>query len=165
MAIDGEWQMVSRRRNYPDNWRYSKPQQPTVTPYLPYTSYAEVVRRNCNPSSAMSSDSSPKTTPPTSRPATPTTPPATLYYVSPHSPSRLRFPPSSTFSEWKGRCFRCCRTGHTRAKCRNPRRCGRCWSYGHIGSQCKQPLVPPPQPALTAQLWPTHRENQGLKSC
>ena len=138
---DGEWQHVRRRRPYPSNWSQSQPLQHTANLYQPYSrpTYAQIVRQTTPPQAPMSQ---PKITPPSS----PISSTDTVYYVSPHSPSRLRFPPSHTFAEWKGRCFRCCRTGHSAAKCRNPKRCGKCWAFGHIGSKCKQEIVPPPQP-------------------
>ncbi|KAF3330066.1 hypothetical protein FCM35_KLT05397 [Carex littledalei] len=150
------WQVVRRRRSYPANWRYSPPATPSARPYHPFSrpTYAQVLLRP--PSTA--------TQPLASRPASIASPPnspissaSTPYYVSPHSPSRLRFPPSHTFPEWRGRCFRCCRTGHSAAKCRNPKRCGRCWAYGHIGSKCKQEVISPPPPVNNAlpqkQVW------------
>lgn len=148
MVGDGEWIEVRRRRRYPDNWRASSPAK-TITPvYTPFQpTYAQVLCRNSRPSSpAMTSQTSDKTSNHSSRPNSPTNSTKTTYYVSPHSPSRLRFPPSPSFAEWKGRCFKCTRTGHKAANCRNPKKCGRCWSNGHIGSHCTQNIVPPPIP-------------------
>lgn len=144
----GGWQEVRRKRPYPANWRLSSPPIPESKPYIPYSkpTYAQVL---CNsPRTALLTQPTPTTAALTAQPTSPASPFA--YYVSPHSPSRLRFPPSHTFPEWKGRCFRCCRTGHSAAKCRNPKRCGRCWSYGHIGSACKQDIVAPPPPIKTS---------------
>ena len=140
---NGDWQEVRRRRSFPNNWRHSQPTQPKANPYRPYAkpTYAQVLIRS---PMAHGGQPSPTSTQPNSPKA------ATVYYISPHSPSRLRFPPSHTFPEWKGRCFRCCRTGHSATKCRNPKRCGKCWSYGHVGSKCKQDIVPPPPPVRTA---------------
>ncbi|KAF3338202.1 hypothetical protein FCM35_KLT17039 [Carex littledalei] len=146
---NGDWQVVSRRKPFPNKWRHSQPSQPKATPYQPYSkpTYAQILlRSNSSPTMSLQDRNSPNS----SQPPSPTSQSTTAYYVSPHSPSRLRFPPSHTFPEWKGRCFRCCRTGHSAAKCRNPKRCGRCWSYGHIGSKCRQNMVPPPTPPIKA---------------
>ncbi|KAF3341753.1 hypothetical protein FCM35_KLT00391 [Carex littledalei] len=105
-------------------------------PYLTKPTYAQAVASN--PSTGR-----PLTTQPTSQTgrSSPTSPPTSpkspTYYLSPHSPTPLRFPPSPKFGEWKGRCFRCCRMGHTKAVCRNPPKCGRCWRNGHTGNRCK----------------------------
>lgn len=145
---NGDWQEVRRRRPYPAHWRpttQQPPSPPAANPYIPYSkpTYAQILlqpARSTTPPSQLS--------PPISQPASPTSNSSTVYYVSPHSPSRLRFPPSHTFAEWRGRCFRCCRTGHSAAKCRNPKRCGKCWSFGHIGSRCKVEMVAPPPPPI-----------------
>lgn len=47
-------------------------------------------------------------------------------YISHHTKPGLRFPPSPTYPEWRGKCFRCCKSGHTVANCRNLTKCGRC---------------------------------------
>lgn len=146
-AISGDkgeegWQLVCRRRPYPTNWRPSDaPPPPEAKPYIPYArlTYAQALQRPSSPPLLQAP----------SRPVSPSSSTSSTLYVSPHSPSRLRFPPSHTFPEWKGRCFRCCRTGHSAAKCRNPKRCGRCWSYGHIGSKCKKEVIVPPAPVKT----------------
>lgn len=150
-STDGGWQVVRRKRPFPANWRQSSPQEPLAKPYLPYPTptYSQITRNHPKPP-LSTQQQPPITAQPVPKPSTPpsqTSP--KVFYVSPHSPSRLRFPPSHTFPEWKGRCFRCCRTGHSAAKCRNPKRCGRCWSYGHIGSACRQDMVAPPPPVRT----------------
>lgn len=131
---NGDWQEVRRRKPFPNNWRVSQQTQPPAAPYQPYSkpSYAQVLRRTPSPTNMTYGR---KISLASSQPTSPTSQASSVYYVSPHSPSRLRFPPSHTYPEWKGRCFRCCRTGHAAAKCRNPKRCGRCWSYGHAGSK------------------------------
>ncbi|KAF3320615.1 hypothetical protein FCM35_KLT14749 [Carex littledalei] len=120
---NGDWKVVTRKKPYPTQWRISQQTETQSKPYLPYTkpTYAQILRRS-SPAPTMTSHG--RTSPPTSQPPSPTSQATTIYYVSPHSPSRLRFPPSHTFPEWRGRCFRCCRTGHSAAKCRNPKRCG-----------------------------------------
>lgn len=150
-SSDGEWQEVRRRRPFPPHWRPTtsqEPQPPAAKPYIPYArpTYAQILLQP-----PRSTTTSAQPSPPNSQPTSPTSTTSTVYYVSPHSPSKLRFPPSHTFAEWRGRCFRCCRTGHSAAKCRNPKRCGKCWSFGHIGSKCKTEMVaPPPLPVRTA---------------
>ena len=143
-ATEGEWQEVPMRRPYPANWRPStdtSPTPPTAQPYIPYAkpTYAQVLQQAVKPPTSQPSL-------PPSQPSSPTSSTTSTFYVSPHSPSRLRFPPSHTFPEWKGCCFRCCRTGHSAAKCRNSKHCGKCWSFGHIRSRCTQEIVAPPQP-------------------
>lgn len=158
MAGDGKWQEVRRRRRFPDNWRTpANDKIDMVKAYKPYQaarSYAQVLRGNLSNSSRGSASSgSAKTSPATSRPTSPTyptSPTSPKYYYSPHSPTKLRFPPLPTYSEWWGRCFNCCRVGHTSAKCRNPKRCGKCWGTGHTGRFCVasnlNPAAPPFQP-------------------
>ncbi|KAF3328186.1 hypothetical protein FCM35_KLT06792 [Carex littledalei] len=157
-----EWQLVRRKRRYPDHWRAggmlsseaTLPRTKIYVPYQDHPTYAQVVancpdRQNPAPTSAVTVHHqnpsptartptlTPITTPVTS-PATspPTSPRSPTYYLSPHSPTPLCFPPSPKFSEWKGRCFRCCRVGHSIAVCRNPPKCGRCWRNDHTGSTC-----------------------------
>ncbi|KAF3332750.1 hypothetical protein FCM35_KLT02327 [Carex littledalei] len=84
----------------------------------------------------------PRQTSPPMRPRSPNTKPST-FYISPHSPTHLRFPPSPHFAEWFGRCFKCCKRGHAAATCRNPRKCGKCWKDGHIGNTCNTPGLNP----------------------
>lgn len=150
MATEGEWQLVThRRRRYPPNWptnlthKYSG-----VKPYIPYPSTLSYAQVAAQPSrSPTPSQTSRATSPVTSRNTSPShsppnSPKATTY-ISPHSPTNLRFPPSSKFPEWVGRCFRCCRTGHTAAACRNPAKCGKCWKNGHVGAKYRVPGLNP----------------------
>ncbi|KAF3327760.1 hypothetical protein FCM35_KLT06366 [Carex littledalei] len=137
-----EWQVVRRKRRYPDHWRpgglalLQADQLPRTQPYVPFQTRPTYAQILANPSPAVhpTSSTTHSTTPPTSPPTSPHSP---TYYLSPHSPTPLRFPPSAKFSEWKGRCFRCCRTGHSIATCRNPPKCGRYWKSGHTGSRCR----------------------------
>lgn len=156
MAPAGEWQEVRRRRRFPDNWRTpSDDAIDKVRPYVPYSAkptFAQIVAGSSHGSAnSHSSTNSPVSSPANSRSVSPPTPPGAQFFYSPHSPTKLRFPPNSTFPEWRGRCFRCCRTGHSQSRCRNPHKCGKCWSNGHIASQCKvtmlNPAARPFQPA------------------
>lgn len=170
-AAHGEWQVVQRRRRYPDNWKPTFTTAPTKTkPFTPYImTYAQAV------SSTATHPTYPRKTPlpPPQQPQqlksvpSHTLPPPLVItppdrrdskkvetYTSPHSPTKLRFPPSPAFPEWKGRCFRCCKTGHNAALCRNPMKCGRCWKEGHPGNRClKKGSVPgeshPPPPKVS----------------
>ncbi|KAF3338732.1 hypothetical protein FCM35_KLT17569 [Carex littledalei] len=146
-----DWQVVRRRRRYPDNWRTpSDVELDKVRPYVPYSTkptFAEVVARSNSTTigsgNSSYTSSSAKTSPASSQPSSPKTPPGAQFYYSPHSPTLLRFPPHSSFPEWRGRCYRCCRTGHTQAKCRNPYKCGKCWKNGHVASRCRVPMLNP----------------------
>lgn len=130
----GTWQVVQRRRRFPDNWRTpSNDEIDKVKSYIPYPkelTYSQVVTGNyfggSSSGGSTGSLNSAGSTPHTSRPNSPTTPPSPQYYYSPHSPTKLRFPPLPTYPEWHRRCFNCCRLGHAAAKCRNPRKCGKC---------------------------------------
>lgn len=143
MATQGEWQLVSRRKRFPDNWRQPSDVEldkvRAYTPYPSFRSYAQVARSNIGTisTSTTSSNTSAKTSPTNSRPTTPNSPPTTRFFTSPHSPTTLRFPPLPSYPEWRGRCFRCCKVGHSIAQCTNPKRCGQCWKEGHIASKCK----------------------------
>lgn len=130
----GGWQRVTSRKH-----------KPTVQPYKPFDpnfSFASAVRTpspqhiHCpnpkHPEPPMNQTTNTTTSPPASPP-----PSQATFYLSPHSPTQLRFPPSSHFNEWRGRCFRCCRTGHSIATCRNPLKCGKCWGEGHTSFRCK----------------------------
>lgn len=80
-------------------------------------------------------------------------------YISNHTKPALRFPPSPTYPEWRGRCFRCCQPGHTVTSCRSVTKCGKCWGNGHIGARCKKALNPtanPYQPKPAQCLPPTY---------
>ncbi|KAF3340747.1 Gag polyprotein [Carex littledalei] len=152
-ATGDGWQVVRRRRRFPDHWRTPADIKiDAVKPYIPYfthKTYAQAVSGSSLNSSVSSGSNrtSPAPTntvsPPSSRPPTPPTPPGTQYFYSPHSPTLLRFPPLSSYPEWKHRCFNCCRFGHTAAKCRNPRKCGKCWADGHIARHCQNPPLNP----------------------
>lgn len=119
------WQQVRRKKPYPTNWRISQPALPKAKPYLPYPkpTYADVLLRAPKLQTMTTRE---QISPPLTKPNSPSSNSSSVFYISPHSPSRLRFPPSHTFPEWRGRCFRCCRMGHSAAKYRNPKRCGRC---------------------------------------
>lgn len=143
---EGEWQTVSRRKGK-QGGATSQNLTLDTQPYLPYHTkplYSKALSiqkpsfpsTNKNPTQRKTDMAS--ITPPSSPP-----PSQATYYISPHSPTRLRFPPSSHFMEWKGRCFRCCRTGHSAAVCRNPLRCGKCWGEGHNGTHCKAQMLNP----------------------
>lgn len=134
---EGGWQLVSHRKRSP-NTTQASPEFTMPNPYIPYTTkQIHSGPANHPPSFTFSSSWN------SSRPSSSVTPTNTHYFISPHSPTRLRFPPSSTYPEWKGRCFRCYRTGHTSAKCRNPKRCGKCWMEGHIASACSKQILNP----------------------
>lgn len=139
------WQTVNRRRK-----KDGLSANPRVQTYIPYktrplyskihltsfTSKPPAPTLNLQPSIAATNPTNHNTTtmsasPPHSPPSSP------KYNFSPHSPTKLRFPPSPVFSEWRGRCFRCCRTGHSTSLCRNPKHCGKCWGEGHVGAHCK----------------------------
>ncbi|KAF3336133.1 hypothetical protein FCM35_KLT20640 [Carex littledalei] len=145
IATSGDWRLVTRRKRFPDNWRTPVDEKlDKVRPYAPYKqTYAQVVAKpRPRPSPQGSSTQSHlhyHPSPPSNQPSrssTPPTPPGTRYYTSPHSPTSLRFPPMATYPEWRGRCFRCLRLGHTAAQCCNPFKCAKCWSDGHIASKC-----------------------------
>lgn len=153
---DGEgWQEVRRRRRFPDHGRTPVDDRLNlVRHYVPYykkRSYAQIVAEGSvasleltgSDSSSLSGNSPKTVSPPATRPPTPPTPPGTQFFFSPHSPTKLRFPPLSSYPEWKGRCFNCCRYGHSAVKCRNPKKCGKCWTDGHIARQCKNPPINP----------------------
>lgn len=153
--MEGAWQIVSRRKG-----KETLEAQPPVT--LPPSALNLYIPFNAKPlyskalSSPPSQSSRPRLVPHNPKPAmasiqpTPSSPPPTnrpTYYFSPHSPTQLRFPPSSQYEEWRGRCFRCCRTGHNAAICRNPMKCGKCWGDGHVGHRCSvQTLNPATMP-------------------
>lgn len=211
LATQGNWQLVQRRRRYPNQWKAPfSPPPIKALPFVPYSkTYAQAVTSNPKspllkpsihppaqslrqpshpiaPPQTLPRDSVPQPTNTTAPPPIPKQPknttvpppfpkqpiihrqpppplqiqshpartnpghsPKYVSYVSPHSPTTLRFPPSPAFPEWRDRCFRCCRTGHTQAKCRNPLKCGRCWKDGHPGTRCltkaKAPGDSPPQ--------------------
>lgn len=163
MANQGEWKLVSRRRRYPESWREKTAQPPKTVarPFVPYAqTYAQVVAEpgvaktnptlNHHPKPSLTI--APALTTTTSAPSFPNHRPPSKTYISPHSPTSLRFPPSPFFIEWRGRCFRCCRTGHAAASCRFQAKCGKCWADGHVGSRCpkepKQSLNPAAKPFL-----------------
>ncbi|KAF3339978.1 hypothetical protein FCM35_KLT15749 [Carex littledalei] len=137
-----DWQLVGRRnRKYPENWKTGSEPLPTAAkPFTPFApTYAQMVQRkvirNLNPN--------PQKTPTPSPPSSPSSSTKAEYYISPHSPTKLRFPPSARYEEWRGRCFRCCKQGHTKALCRNNLKCSKCWHEGHVGSQCRSPSLNP----------------------
>lgn len=134
----GEWKLVSRRRT-------NTAQNPRITPYKPYNPAFSFASALLSPSNTTAQPYPKQTTTmnPSSPPSSPPPPSQATYYLSPHSPTKLRFPPSAQFSEWRGRCFRCCRTGHTIATCRNPLKCGKCWGEGHSGFRCKSASLNP----------------------
>lgn len=157
--MESGWQTVARRKQATAS-QPSPPINPSlpINPYTPYNNkplYSQMVKtktlantsqppqlpKTLPSTSAMAASPSPPQSPPPSKP---------VYYFSPHSPTKLRFPPSSQFTEWRGRCFRCCRTGHSSAACRNPMRCGKCWGEGHMGAKCTaQTLNPAAMPYWT----------------
>lgn len=141
-GLESEWKTVNRLKG--GNTAAQPPE--TFNLYTPFNNkplFSHIVKTPKQPHLPK-----PKPSPPSTAMAFPSPPhspqPAkAVYYFSPHSPTRLRFPPSSTFSEWRGRCFRCCRTGHNAAECRNPMRCGKCWGEGHMGSRCSAQTLNP----------------------
>lgn len=151
MAPTGEWQLVQRWRRFPDGWRTPADDElDKVQPYNPYPAkltYAQVTAATSHGSGhstrSNSTNGSPRGSQTSSRSSSPKTPKDAYFFYSPHSPTLLRFPPQATYSEWRGRCFRCCRTGHTQAKCRNPFKCGRCWKDGHVSSHCTVAMLNP----------------------
>ncbi|KAF3327676.1 hypothetical protein FCM35_KLT07794 [Carex littledalei] len=140
MAGDGEWHEVKRRRRYPDNWRTPTDDRNTkVRPYKPFQatrSYAQVVQSSPASSRGSASSNSAASSPINSRPVSPASSTSPRYFYSPHSPTKLCFPPLPTYPEWWGRCFNCCRLGHTSSNCRNPKCCGKCWAPGHTARHC-----------------------------
>lgn len=160
----GAWQEVSRRKkntrlgftaaeeNNPIPYRPFQTKVLFKHPAVPYPSTLATVPKQTTTSSlkAMSTTPSP--------PSSPTSGQAT-YYISPHSPTQLRFPPSSQYAEWRGRCFRCCRTGHNTATCRNPLRCGKCWGEGHGGSRCTAKHLNP----AALPFWSNKRKQQEIQ--
>ncbi|KAF3336406.1 Casein kinase I [Carex littledalei] len=136
MAPTEEWQtVINRRRRFPENWK-TQPNSPSTQtqPYQPYShspnsmTYAQALLQRKTPSPTPSlSPRYNSSTSSGSRPNSSNSRQTTTFYISPHSPTHPRFPPSPTFLEWKGRCFRCCRRGHTKDLCRNRSRCGKCW--------------------------------------
>lgn len=157
--VDTEtWHLVQRRRRFPDHWRPGKgvdlpvliPRTNTYLPHQTAPTYAQVVAQT-NPSpKILYPQAKPSSPSPPSSPTPPTSPQSPTYYISPHSPERLRFPPSSRYEEWKNRCFNCCRRGHRVSKCRNQKRCGKCWKFGHTGNKCKEGMLNPKAPPY----WP-----------
>lgn len=143
MVSSGEWKVVqNRRRRFPQHWTHANPSliSSQTKPYVPFASkptYAQILAVNSPPAS---NHSSPRSTDSmkTTQPPTPISPQSPTYYVSPHSPTNLRFPPSPSYQEWRGRCFRCCKKGHTKSLCQNRLICGKCWQYGHVGSRCRE---------------------------
>lgn len=119
--FQGEWTTVSRRKTTNKNLTVASSSR--VATYIPYKPLYSRVVSSLNTSSKQLHTipiSLPlKAKPSMAAPSPPSSPPPTQasYYFSPHSPTKLRFPPSSTFTEWRGRCFRCCRTGHNSAAC------------------------------------------------
>lgn len=151
----GDWTVVNRRRGGSTYGGHSLTlNHSQVNTYTPFKPLYSTVASSQPPLKSLPSP--PRTQPilipkPNRQTTTMTTPsppgsppPANAtYYFSPHSPTQLRFPPSSHFTEWRGRCFRCCRTGHNSALCRNPMRCGKCWGEGHMGTRCKSNVLNP----------------------
>lgn len=153
-----EWQTVARGKRSPATSLHPNP----YTPYFNKPLYSQIVQ------TTTQAPFIPKTQPcqtAMSPPTPPDSPPPTkaTYYFSPHSPTKLRFPPSSHFPEWRGRCFRCCRQGHNAAACRNPLRCGKCWGEGHMGTKCTaKTLNPAAMPYWSnKQTKPATAPNQG----
>lgn len=141
-----EWQLVHRRKGKtPATAQPSSSPQPNFKPYIPYQPkplYSQVLlskppqrqAQNHTSSTHLMATNSPPSSPPQTKPT---------WYISPHSPTQLRFPPSAQYPEWKGRCFRCCRSGHNSTVCRNPMRCGKCWGEGHTGLRCQTKMLNP----------------------
>ncbi|KAF3327391.1 hypothetical protein FCM35_KLT07509 [Carex littledalei] len=132
---EGEWQIVTQWKNKtsPITTTQTTKNPKAYQSYFTKPSYADIVRTNppkyAHPQPNLISQPTFHNKPPQR--------PKGDYYVSPHCVAQLRFPPSSRYVEWKGRCFRCCQMGHSASRCKNPKRCGRCWGQGHIGSFCK----------------------------
>lgn len=148
-TAQGGWQIVRRKKNYSTTTSSPATHSSMAHLYQPYQpSYAQMAALPPKGPAKTSPAVTPTSSPPSSRPSTPPTPPGTKYYTSPYSPTKLRFPPLSTYPEWRGRCFKCCRLGHNSARCRNARKCGKCWGDGHTAKDCKggQPLNPSAKP-------------------
>lgn len=98
------WQQVSKKKSYPTNWRISLLAPPKAKPYLlyPKPTYAEVLLRSPKLTAITARE---QVSPPLTQPNYPSSHSSSVFYISPHSPSRFRFPPSHTFLEWWGRCF------------------------------------------------------------
>lgn len=155
----GKWQLVTgRRRSSNNDGSFQLGSTIRVNPYTPFKPLFSQIAASPIPSHKtiplppnntqfkthreQNREAMTNTSPPAS-PLTSPPPANPIYYFSPHSPTQLRFPPSSHFTEWRGRCFRCCRTGHNSAACRNPMRCGKCWGEGHLGTRCKSKALNP----------------------
>lgn len=149
----GDWQLVSRRKGgaQQGDLATSAP-LPACQPYIPYLTkplYSQVTlsqppqKPSPQPIPTKNQPSKPTMATQTPSPTSSPPPPQATYYISPHSPTQLRFPPSPQFTEWRGRCFRCCRNSHSSAVCRNPMRCGKCWGEGHTGFRCKTNMLNP----------------------
>lgn len=125
----------------------------SLIPFLSKPTYADALKTTSPPPQPPVTNRSPSPNP--AEVPSPPTPTSAASYVSPHSPTGLRFPPSHHYPEWKGRCFHCCRVGHTAAQCKSPKRCGKCWGTGHVGTKCSSPLAPSPKPKPTPPTAPT----------
>lgn len=173
---DSQWTTVTRRKPFPAKWRHAPEPLPTTKPFSPYqASFAQVVRRSpTNDTLARTIPKphlpkqipnilTPANLPPHNTPLTNLAPLLPLsnttstnpslarnQYTTTHTSPGLRFPPSPTFPEWRGRCFRCCQKGHTVASCKNLTKCGRCWGDGHIGLRCTRSSKPQPKPRSPA---------------
>lgn len=147
--MESAWKEVSRRKKG-NQLGLAATSSSTIKPYRPFQTVT-LFNKPFNPSNAINLTAT-KLAPsffPKSKamntPSPPSSPPSNqaTYYFSPHSPTQLRFPPSSQFTEWRGRCFRCCRIGHNTATCHNPMRCGKCWGKGHVGNRCTTKTLNP----------------------
>lgn len=153
-----EWQTIQCRGTRNSNQTQQPPMVKAYNPYPTQGSFAQVLLSNPSMKSSSTTNASTRsTTPQTTPPQSPTSQGQDAHtYISPYSPTGLRFPPSSKFTEWKGRCFKCCRTGHNKADCRNPLCCGKCWKSGHTGTRCSQPRLNPDAPAYI----PAHKHSK-----
>lgn len=147
VSTDG-WHTINRRKHKERNSFAARPSFQSYIPYKTKPLYSKIHLANSSKTLAsiqkpLNPPSNSTTTLPMTTSPPPSPPPSPTYYFSPHSPTQLRFPPSPNFTEWRGRCFRCCRTGHSASLCRNPKRCGKCWGEGHVGAHCKGSTLNP----------------------
>lgn len=98
-TCQGEWQLVQCRCRYPDHWKNPHSSSPVkAKPFIPYSkSYAQAVTTPPQNSIAPTPPpQKPIPPPPIQIPTNPSSPSNhTATYISPHSPTTLRFLPRS----------------------------------------------------------------------